>query len=151
MAFGARWKPRTGNRGKGAPFALCVVNADGTGLEQISPPGLDVARDGMEWSPDGDWIAFSTRLLINYPRLRVVHPDGSGPRKLTQSVGGDVIVGPVWSPDSTQVLFQGFHPEVNGGQEDLWIVNVDGSRLRRLTDALGPSMPGEEAPVWGTA
>ncbi len=38
--------------------ALFVVNADGTGLRQIGPPGLGAIS--AQWSPNGALIAFSS-------------------------------------------------------------------------------------------
>ncbi len=88
---------------------------------------------------------------MHYPQIYVVHPDGTGMRELTKPTHLDMSVGPVWSPDSTKILFQSFHPEINGGQEDLWIINADGTGLRQLTHPVEGLGPGEEAPTWGSA
>jgi Tol biopolymer transport system component len=155
IAFGARVKVPTGQSGHGpnggsAHFAIFIVNRDGSGLVRITPTGLDAGRDGLSWSPDGQSLAFSTRFHTVSPQIWVIHPDGTGMQELTHPASSqDVSVGPVWSPDSTQILFQSFRAEIGGGQEDLWIVNVDDSRLRQLTSPLAPFVPGEEAPTWG--
>jgi Tol biopolymer transport system component len=64
---------------------------------------------------------------------------------------GDISVGPVFSPDGTRIVFSSYHPEINGGQEDPWTINVDGTDLTRLTSPLDGYAPGENDPVWGAA
>jgi Tol biopolymer transport system component len=80
----------------------------------------------------------------------VVRPDGSGLRELTKPVHLDLSVGPVWSPDSSQLVFSSYHPEINGGQTDLYIIEADGSGLRRLTDPV-EGMVGAANAAWGSA
>jgi hypothetical protein len=50
---------------------------------------------------------------------------------------------PVWSPDSTKLLFQRFFRH---GKVDLWTVNVDGSGLSKLTRTQSLAQY-----AWGTA
>jgi hypothetical protein len=50
---------------------------------------------------------------------------------------------PVWSPDSTKLLFQRFSRH---GKVDLWTVNVDGSGLSKLTRTQSLAQY-----AWGTA
>jgi hypothetical protein len=150
VVFSGVWKPATSPKNKGYQAALYIVNADGSGLHAITALGVG-SRDGLAWSPDGRLIAFSTRRQIQYPQIDVVRPDGTGQRELTQPTNGDLSVGPVWSPDSTALVFSSYHPEINGGQEDLWIVHADGTGLRRLTSPAPGFAPGEEDPTWGAA
>lgn len=66
----------------GATSRLYVVNADGTGLQPITEPWLDVRFNG--WSPDGDRIAFTGMTAANSD-VYIVRPDGSDLRNLTAS------------------------------------------------------------------
>jgi TolB protein len=73
-------------------------------------------------SPDGDVIAFSG----SDDRIWLVGVDGTGERPITPSgVGG---YEPVWSPDGTQILFDGAF----AGPGELMIVEADASSVRVL-------------------
>jgi Tol biopolymer transport system component len=148
IAFGARWRDVTG---KPTPFAVYVVQPDGSGLRRITPLGIGAGRNHVRWSPDGQEIAFATRRgAVHLPEVWVVRPDGGGLTELTKPLHLDLSVGPVWSPDSTQLVFQSYHPEINGGQADLWIIDADGSGLHRLTGPVD-GLIGEANPAWGSA
>jgi TolB protein len=112
----------------GAP--LTVVNADGTGKQQLTGP-LMVDLGSPSWSPDGRTLAFTGRGGDIY----VVHAEGSGLRKLTAGPGWDV--GARWSPDGRRILFlssRDVHRET-----DLFVMNADGSGQRNLTHTPGVS------------
>jgi Tol biopolymer transport system component len=139
VAFAAFWK---GNVGRARRTALFVVNADGTGLRRITPFGLG-ARNGATWSPDGRLIAFNLRFLDSPgSQVWVVHPDGAGLMELTLPSTGYASYEPVWSPDSTRLLFE----RVNTNGESLWIANTDGGGLTKLAD-----IPGDTNYAWGSA
>src|SRR5436190_8519289 len=142
VTFAGLFKLSTGKFGS----ALYVVNADGTGLRQITPRGLGAFR--ARWSPDGQLIAFNSKFRSD-PQIWVVRPDGTGLRKVTSATHGDRSFAPVWSPDSAKLAFPSFYP-----QEDLWIVNADGSGLFQLTntpDTNNSCCLDESEPAWGTA
>jgi Tol biopolymer transport system component len=81
-------------RGKGRPYysGVFVASADGSGLHQVTPPGMN-AQDPA-WSPDGAWIAF---VRGSGPGdLYVIHPDGTGLRQLTWTKASES--SPTWLP-----------------------------------------------------
>jgi len=88
-------------------------------------------------SPDGQWIAFTSRLKPE--DVYVVKTDGTGLRQLTDDVFQDRT--PRWSPDGKRIAFMSNRT----GKWQVWTINPDGSRLEQLTDAPGQ---GASAPTW---
>jgi Tol biopolymer transport system component len=76
---------------------LAVVNRDGSRERRIRAKG-DVLHIGEipAWSPDGHWIAYVRHVGGGYDpqrqNLLIVHPDGTGSRRLTTGPDGDFIV-----------------------------------------------------------
>ena len=121
--------------------ALFLVNADGTGLRQITPSGVGALS--AQWSPNGALIAFTSG-CCGFPQAWVVYPDGSGLRRVTRPVDGAIFWTPVWSPDSTKLLID--RQDRRNGRTSLWTVNTDGSRLFKLADTESLSIY-----AWGSA
>ncbi|CAH2033546.1 unnamed protein product [Thlaspi arvense] len=98
------------------------------------------------WSPDGNWIVFASNrefpgtLLMD---LYVVHPDGTGLRKVSEDLTGAVSMHPMFSPDSKTIVFTttyaGISAEPIGNthfnvpSSEIFTVNLDGSELTRRT------------------
>jgi Tol biopolymer transport system component len=133
------------------------VRLDGSGLRQITPPGMNVNLcngSGGPWSPQGNEILFSARVpnLDNRSTIWVVHSDGSGLREIPVPgcgglVGDPTSVGcfnPSWSPDGKKIVF-GRQPGT--AQRDLYTVNADGSGLFQVTNT--PEIE-EFSGDWGT-
>ena len=79
--------------------ALFIVDADGSGLRQLTPWSLN-AGDDPDWSPDGKLILFRTVSASNrhHGNLHTIRPDGTGLRMLTnypapKTVGSYVLPG----------------------------------------------------------
>ena len=67
---------------------IWVVNADGTGLRQVTKFGDRIANSPV-FSPDGKSIAFSTIAAGTAWEIWVVGLDGSNPHKVVGTVGND--------------------------------------------------------------
>ncbi|HEY6836037.1 MAG TPA: hypothetical protein VI142_06150 [Gaiellaceae bacterium] len=133
--------------------ALYVVNVDGSGLHRITPWGF--CDDDGSWSPDGTEIAFeqgSVQLgngrFVHGGSLFVVHPDGTGMRKIPLATDSRTFAGDVsWSPDGSKLAFilirqVGPHSFVFG----LGTANADGSDVQQVT--LSPTFDHETD--WGS-
>jgi TolB protein len=109
---------------RGGSQQLYVMNADGSGQRRISFGGGWYGAP--EWSPDGEWIAF-TRRGQDGRRIGIVKPDGTGERTLTNGPGDE---GASWAASSRELIFQRIGA---GGRSTLYRVTLDGSEPRRMT------------------
>ena len=75
------------------------------------------------WSPDGRWIAF-----VRGRDIAVVHPDGSGLRRVTRAPFQDYF--PTWSPDGRSIAFMRDRATFDS---DIYRVPTAGGAVRRLT------------------
>ncbi len=103
------------------PFSICIIHvmdADGSNLTEVTPGGL------LCWSPDGTKIAFTY-----YGRLQTVNVDGTDLSTVVEDP--DPRHAPAWSPDGTRIAFAA---RDNEKKSDLYLVNADGTNLRRLTN-----------------
>ncbi len=80
------------------------------------------------FSPDGNWIAFSSKRNGNWD-IYVIPADGGSARQLTWHSGGDVPTG--WSPDGKYLLFSGKRDTVN---YSLFALDVNTGVTRVLTE-----------------
>jgi TolB protein len=73
---------------------IYVVNADGTDLVNLTQQQYD--NSNPSWSPDGQYIAFSSTRAGGKAEIWVMEADGSNPRRLTYIPGQNL--SPAWSP-----------------------------------------------------
>jgi Tol biopolymer transport system component len=123
------------------PDDIYVMNADGSGLRQItSGPKVDL---NPTWSPDGHQIAFADLLGSLYivdVRTLAVTSLTDYDRQGEKGEGPDQ--DPDWSPDGSQIVF-------SRNDEDavpsIFVIDADGSNLTRLTD---PAPGSDIGPTW---
>ncbi len=135
---GSGWDPTWSPDGAKILFAsdkdgsnqLYTIHLDGSGLTKIT--NLPKIRGRSDWSPDGQHI-------VTYAggpwhrELYIMNADGSNLHQLSPS-GGDS-QGPSFSPDGRWVAFTAYfdhYGEDNGCE--IYIIRIDGSDLRRLTN-----------------
>jgi len=127
---------------------LWVMRADGSGAARIaagSMPGYGGLS--FSWSPDGSRLAF-----FNGSSFGIVNADGSaGIAPKNSLVGTDVYGFPAWSPDGSTIAFFGEDPVGLDWFFQVYVMDADGSNVRRLTSAntYGGSIdPAERYPAW---
>jgi Tol biopolymer transport system component len=87
---------------------------------------------GLSWSRDGEWIVFTrgaSRTPVAEADIWKMRADGSEQQNLTpQSAGNDSY--PSFSGDDKRIVFR----SGRSGQFDLYVMNADGTQVRRLTN-----------------
>ncbi|HWY76274.1 MAG TPA: MdsD protein, partial [Verrucomicrobiae bacterium] len=107
---------------------IWIAREDGSGLQRLTD---NRAREVYpRFSPDGNWVAFSSDREGNYD-VYAVAATGGKPRRLTYHSANDLVVG--WSPDGKRIVFQSARNEgVFPGIATLWDVSVDGGMEQPL-------------------
>jgi Tol biopolymer transport system component len=128
---------------RGSPD-LYVLDLAGPGRPRLLT-NSDAMEDAPAFSPDGKWLAFVSDRdgdadLFVMP-FRPEGPDAEGEAvNLTRHRGGDF--NPAFSPDGKQIAFSS---DRDGFREsDIYVMQADGSRVRRLTQAAG----WDGSPAW---
>ncbi|MBE0432122.1 Tol-Pal system beta propeller repeat protein TolB [candidate division WOR-3 bacterium] len=86
------------------------------------------------WSPRGDIIAYVSREKDNSQQIYVTDPTDFSPLRLTYLGNNEE---PSWSPDGLHIVFTSNRT----GQYELYTMNWDGSRLRKLTSGITANAP----------
>lgn len=122
------------------------VNPDGSNLRQV---GVDQWFEYPAWSRDGTRIVFEGASGSNY-EVFVLDVRTGDVTQLTNSPGDDSW--PVWSPDGSMIAFSSERDdcrlapttqecwddgEPDDDHRDVWLMNADGSDLRRVTPEAG--------------
>jgi TolB protein len=110
---------------------IYVINADGTGLKQLTQSGGGDCFP--HWSSDGSHIAFSG----NFPpagAIAVMRSDGTGQELLLRNGQWKFwnVFGSIYTPDGQNIVFES---QFGGLVSAVWIMNSNGTHPRRLTPA----------------
>lgn len=107
-----------------------TVRPDGTDYEPFAVDHPTLITGGGPWSPDGQWfVAEAFWQAFDEPAgMWIYRTDGSEVRQLLPfGLPGD------WSPDGTQIVFVHDDAEQSGPGNAVFIVNADGTGMRRVT------------------
>jgi Tol biopolymer transport system component len=88
-------------------------------------------------------LAYSNATSPGDPDAQIftIRPDGRGTRTITSGPG---LVGPQWSPDGRRIAFSARLDGQESDESDIYVMNADGSDVRRLTN-----LPGNDVgPSW---
>jgi TolB protein len=130
---------------------IFLMNPDGTGLQQLT---FNAAEErGPAWSPDGTQIVFMCRAGAETNpaadfEICVMNADGSGLTQLTDNVTFDGT--PTFSPDGEQIVFIRTVGVPGGGNQQLFIMNADGTDQTQVTFGTRTTPDGlNSIPNWG--
>jgi TolB protein len=123
----------------GTNFQIYTVNADATGLTQLTFGGYNVTP---AWSPDGSKIAYvSNQTTDGSCQIFEIGASGGTPKQITY-LGPEGLGGLSWSPDSTKIVYgtaassvqcPGPNGALNVGNLEIHVMNAsDGSNDVRL-------------------
>jgi TolB protein len=115
-----------------------TVGVDGQDLQSVATsPGKLTHEEWPSWSPDGQWLAFTSTRDDNQ-EVYVARPDGQQVRRLTTDPAIDAH--PAWSPDGRQIVFA----TNRWGDLELAVMPAEGGPAERLTASVGL----DDYPAW---
>lgn len=122
------------SNGRSGNSDLWVIGTNGQGLRQLTKNTID--DQFHNWSPDGQWLVYAGDVggsNENRELFRVM-ADGSGVVQLTNTPGAPVCDDPSVSPDGRSIAFDS---DRDGGDRDIYIMDVDGQNIRRVHGSQG--------------
>jgi TolB protein len=108
-------------------LTIYVMNADGS--EQRALFQHEGYALSPSWSPDGKRLVFHTNWETKL-QLYTIDIDGGTPQKLHDLPGNAYM--PSWSPNGSHIAFVN---DQEGGNDDIYILNLDDNRVDRITES----------------
>ncbi|KAG5521477.1 hypothetical protein RHGRI_033890 [Rhododendron griersonianum] len=147
---------RSGRLGHKNLYIMDAVEGEKGGMHQLTKgPWTDTM---CNWSPNGDWIAFASDREnpgSGSYGLFMIHPNGTGLKKLVQSGWGGRTNHPWFSPDGKNIVFTSDYAAVSAEPisnphhyqpyGNIFTIRSDGSGIKRLTH----SSFEDGTPTWG--
>jgi len=116
--------------GAGDGIAIMQLQGSGNNLSGTQPTAIfNEFSDAPDWSPDGNQLVFMASGSPGW----IINRYAIDSTNLSQISGiPNRLRDPKWSPDGQKILFAA--DVENNGSSDIYVVNLDGSGLTRLTD-----------------
>ena len=146
----ASWSPDhtqivfASNMDDGGKLDIYVMDADGRSVKRLTHEA-DISYSTPAWAPDRSRIAFSRwNPKTKTDAVLTMCSDGTDIRRLTPETISAYY--PSWSPDGHEIAFTGSSADASDTKTSIYLIEVDGSNLRRLTENTG-----DQAPDWSPA
>ncbi|MFI5006509.1 MAG: BamA/TamA family outer membrane protein [Solirubrobacterales bacterium] len=90
-----------------------------------------IRQVGPRFSPDGEWIAYTSRSLTRFPSIRLVRLDGSEDHEVLPRNGGGTLS---WTPDGKQLVYaEAERYKIFATHYDLRALDLATRRVRKIT------------------
>jgi len=128
-----RWSPDSrrlafaSNRGR--KFSIYIIPSSGGEPERVSDHEFN--DSDPEWSPDGEWIAFSAFVTAQDYGVFITPANGGEIRRLTENDKPIGASSPEWSPDGRAIAFMSSERE----SSDIGIWNPETGSVEWVTDS----------------
>lgn len=107
-------------------YNVFIMNADGTGIFQLTDKPEGACDAYPDWSPDSKKIAY-TSCESGLLKIFTINVDGTGQQQITTGAGWDHA--PAWSPDGSRLIFWRYGDD----NSDIFVINADGTNQIQLT------------------
>jgi Tol biopolymer transport system component len=122
-----------------------VMRADGSGAHAVTPPALE--GSAPDWSPTGKLITFTSNCCRPGSNVYVMHPAGTGIRRLTGTPFPHNSFQSAYAPQADRITFASDRRYADFCCNDLFVMQSNGTR-----ETLVPTgLTGVLSPSWGTA
>ncbi|BDW92876.1 DUF5050 domain-containing protein [Allomuricauda sp. XS_ASV26] len=117
-----------------------IYLTDTEGKSKIKITNYSGSDGYPEWSPNGKRIAFYAKYDKNKTwSIHTMNSDGTDRKRLTHAKN-TWDASPTWSPDGKKIAFGRHYKNAEGiDQEEIWIMNADGSEQTRIEPLTGGS------------
>ena len=117
------------NRGRSGQMGLWTCGAEDESCQELTSYGAS-AGGTPRWSPDGQWIAFDSR-MEGTSQIYVISSSGGAPRRLTSGSAEQMI--PSWSRDGRWIYFD----SNRDGNWRVWKAPAGGGEAIQVTHSHG--------------
>ncbi len=123
---------------RGGSPQLYVMDSDGANIQRISFGGG--SYNTPNWSPRGDYIAFTKVNRELGFSIGVIRPDGSGERILTN---GYTVESPTWAPNGRVIIFSREEPAIGKKHavNKIFAIDLTGYHERQIPTPMDASDP----------